>query len=182
MSKVTIRKPAENEARDLFELMVGDIAWTQFNEPYVPYTHPTFEQFHKVLFTRLLAGETALAIAYHGRVVGTVSFDWECEPTRWLDVGIAIFDSSVWSKGVGREALCLWVNHIFSTQQVERVGMRTWSGNPRMIASAQKCGFAVEGVLRKVRYHNGIYHDEVHLGITREEWQPAKFLISDQLI
>ena len=171
---IMLRKPEDTEAEALYHLMISDEKWTEFNGPYFGYTRPTFEDFVAGTFNRLKQGVNALAIEYCGRLIGTVTYYWEDEHTRWLEAGIVIFDSSLWGSGIGKQALIPWITYIFDSLELERVGMTTWSGNPRMIASAISIGFQVEGTLRKVRYYNGVYYDSIKLGVTRDEWFSAE--------
>ena len=67
-------------------------------------------------------------------------------------------------------ALPQWISHLFSVLEIERVGLTTWSGNPRMMACAEKLGFQQEARLRKVRYYQGEYYDSVKYGVLRSEW------------
>ena len=173
-STITLRKPRDDEAESLYHLMTSDEQWTEFNGPYFGYVRPTYDEFLDGLFANLKAGHQTLAIEYDGRLIGTVSCYWEDERTRWLEAGILIYDSNLWGRGLGRKALVPWVTHLFETLEIERVGMTTWSGNPRMVASAESIGFQVEGRLRKVRYYNGVYYDSIKLGVTREEWVKLK--------
>ena len=171
---VTLRKPLDEEAKSLYLLMTTDEKWTEYNGPYFGYSRPTYEKFLAGPFRRLKIGKDALAIDYQGQLIGTVTYYWEDEKTRWLEVGIVIFDSQLWGKGIAKQAIVPWVTHLFNTLEVERIGMSTWSGNPRMITSAQKIGFKIEGTLRKVRFYNGIYYDSIKLGVLREEWEYFK--------
>ncbi|MEL7385008.1 MAG: GNAT family protein, partial [Pseudomonadota bacterium] len=79
--------------------------------------------------------------------------------------------SNYWDRGVGFSALVPWISHIFDTQDIERVGLTTWSGNPRMMRCAEKLGMQQEARIRKVRYYQGEYYDSVKYGVLREEWQ-----------
>jgi RimJ/RimL family protein N-acetyltransferase len=168
---IALRTPKVSEAQNLYDTMTKDEQWTKFNGPYFGYRRPSYEDFLTGPFQRLRKGKDALAIEFEGRLVGTVTYYWEDQNTRWLEAGIVLFDKTVWSKGIGRTALIPWVTHIFSTIELERVGLTTWSGNPRMVKCAQAIGFQVEGVLRKVRYYQGEYYDSIKLGVTRHEWQ-----------
>lgn len=50
--------------------------------------------------------------------------------TRWLEIGIIIYQSNGWSKGIGSMALTQWVTQTFTDfPEVQRVGLTTWSGN-----------------------------------------------------
>ena len=73
--------------------------------------------------------------------------------------------------GIAVQALSIWITHLFGAHNIERVGMTTWSGNPRMMALASKLGFTQEAVLRKVRYYQGKYYDSVKYGVLRAEWE-----------
>lgn len=165
-----LRNPIDGELEHLWHLIYGDLEWKKFDGPYYPIKHATLEEFRDGYFKRLKEGERSRLIELDGQVVGIVSYYWEDENTRWLEAGIAIYSSAKWGKGIGRKALIPWVTYLFNTLEIERVGLTTWSGNPRMIACGKAIGFQVEGVLRKVRYHKGEYYDSVKLGVLREEW------------
>ena len=167
---LVLRKAVEDDLVHLWELIYGDLEWKKFDGPYYPFRLASVDQFREGFFQRLVEGDRALLIEYDGEVIGLVSYYWEDEKTRWLEAGIALYQSTNWGKGIGRKALVPWVTHLFETLEIERVGMTTWSGNPRMIACGKAVGFQVEGVLRKVRYHEGEYYDSVKLGVLRSEW------------
>lgn len=91
--------------------------------------------------------------------------------TKWLKVGIVIYDPHYWNKGIDREALQLWITYLFEKfPDLCRIGLTTWSKNERMVRLAKKLGLLEEGRIRKVRYYEGEYYDSVKLGVLREEW------------
>ncbi|OOE93896.1 GNAT family N-acetyltransferase [Salinivibrio sp. AR640] len=168
--KVDIRPAKDDELESLHSLVISNNEWTKFNGPYCPYSHPSLEQFEKSSFQRLLNGSDLQVITVDDVPLGTVNCYWECEETRWLEAGIIIYDSAYWGKDVAARAIPLWVSHLFNTREIERVGMTTWSGNPRMMSLALKLGFQQEARLRKVRYYEGKYYDSVKYGMLRSEW------------
>ncbi len=104
-----------------------------------------------------------------------MSYYWECQPTRWLEIGIEIYDDKVWGKGYGTAALQLWIDTIFQQfTELEHIGLTTWSGNKGMMRTAEKLGMTKEAHIRKVRYWQGRYHDSIKYGILREEWVENK--------
>ena len=109
--------------------------------PYFPYSTPTREAFELGTFARLCRGDDMQLIIVNEVPIGSVSYYWECEETRWLEMGVIIYDSNFWNKGIAFDAIPLWVARLFSTLRIERVGLTTWSGNPRMMACAEKLGF-----------------------------------------
>lgn len=115
-----------------------------------------------------------MIIEHQGQIIGMVSYYWEDKRTRWLEIGIVIYSPEYWNGGFGTEALSLWIDYLFENLTIERVGLTTWSGNPRMIRCAEKLGMRLEGRMRKCRYYNGEYYDSIRMGILREEWNEFK--------
>ncbi len=94
-------------------------------------------------------------------------------PHVWF-VGIDICEDAYLNRGLGTEALRLWIDHLFATSDVHKLGLETWSFNPRMIRVAEKAGFVYEGRQREVRKWQGEWLDLVLFGILREEWHGGK--------
>ncbi|KXO10878.1 Ribosomal-protein-S18p-alanine acetyltransferase [Moritella sp. JT01] len=168
---VKIRPAKPNELEIIHSLITKNDEWTTFNGPYFPYSHPSLQQFEKTSFQSLLSGLELQLVTVDDVPVGTVNCYWECEDTRWLEAGIVIYDPTFWGKGIAALAITIWVSHLFQAKEIERVGMTTWSGNPRMMSLALKLGFQQEARLRKVRYYQGKYYDSVKYGVLRSEWQ-----------
>ncbi len=78
--------------------------------------------------------------------------------------GLSFTIVAIGARGIGRKALVPWITHLFDTLEIERVGLTTWSGNPRMVACAESIGMTLEARLRKVRYFQGQYYDSIKLG------------------
>ncbi|NLS14410.1 GNAT family N-acetyltransferase [Vibrio sp. SM6] len=168
---IELRAARREEADCIYQLMLSDMSWKQFDAPYVPFVAPSLREFRRGMFSKLVVGDEMQLIVVDQRPIGIVTRYWECHSTRWLEVGIAIYDSSYWQQGVGYQALISWISHLFAQQRaIARIGLTTWSGNPRMMACASKLGMTLEGRLRKVRYFEGVYYDSLRYGVLREEW------------
>lgn len=105
-----------------------------------------------------------------GTPVGTVSRYWVDERTQWLEVGVTIYGARHWGYGYGAEALALWVEHLFETLPIRRLGLRTWSGNQRMIRLARRLGFRREATFREACTVGARAYDRVAFGLLRREW------------
>ncbi|MDM5297463.1 GNAT family protein [Bacillus pumilus] len=154
-----------------FKFKAEDQSYRKWNAPYL-YEH----DIPLALFKKRYMQDESFPPKLYGIVIdhelkGTVSYYWENERTRWLECGIILYDSRFWNGGYGSKALSLWVDQLFSHIDIPRIGLTTWSGNPRMMRCAEKCGFTLEGRLRKVRYYQGEYYDSMRYGILREEWE-----------
>lgn len=144
--------------------------WKQWDAPYFEHHSLPYDEFCEKAENRVNR-QAVQGIFVEDELIGTVSYYWECEKTRWLELGIVIFNPAYWNGGYGTEALRRWSAIVFHMHpQIERVGFTTWSGNKRMIAVGEKLGFSREARIRKVRYYQGVYYDSIRYGLTREEW------------
>lgn len=174
-TKVALRSITPDDLPLLYDYTYGekDPAWKQFDAPYFPLDPMTWEEYESRMRKRLEDSEppSRMGIEAHGRLIGQVNYYWEHKESNWLEAGIVIYDSACWNGGYGTEALSLWVDHLFATMPLVRVGITTWSGNPRMMRAAEKLGFKLEGRMRKCRLWQGQYYDSIRMGVLREEWQ-----------
>jgi len=115
-----------------------------------------------------------LVVEADGEIIGEVDADWIDKHNNWLEVGIVIYKPKYWGGGYGSEACRLYIDHIFSNTTIHRLGATTWSGNIRMIKTAQKIGMKEEACIREVRTVDGKYYDAIKMGILRSEWESTK--------
>jgi RimJ/RimL family protein N-acetyltransferase len=108
------------------------------------------------------------------RPLGTVNRYGEDHSAGTWMVGIDICEDEALAKGLGTDALRLWVDHLFANSNAHRLGLDTWSLNPRMSRVAEKVGFAREGVEREKRQWEGQRLDLLHFGLQRAQWQKGR--------
>lgn len=145
----------------------------KWNGPYIPEKQMTREehQHNWMNEDEISAGVPAsLVITAEGKVIGYVGAYWIDKNTDWLETGIVIYDKEYWNGGYGTEAYKLWIDFLFSSTDLHRLGMSTWSGNDRMMKVAERLGMSVEARIRKARMVKGHYFDAIKMGILREEW------------
>lgn len=106
--------------------------------------------------------------------IGTVSRYWVDERTQWLEVGVGIYAARYWGRGYGLDALALWVDHLFETLDLRRIGLRTWSGNERMVRLARRLGFRQEANFREAYATKDCAYDRVAFGLLRREWKRTR--------
>jgi RimJ/RimL family protein N-acetyltransferase len=94
-------------------------------------------------------------------------------PETWT-IGIDICEDEYLERGLGTEALRLWVDYLFANSTVHRIGLDTWSFNPRMVRVAEKLGFTPEGAQRQVLQWQNHWLDLIHYGMLRAEWEKRK--------
>lgn len=108
-----------------------------------------------------------------GTHIGWVNFYHNADNPHASEAGIHIAEHDYWGRGLGTEALALWVDYLFHAWSLYRLGMTTWSGNPGMIRSAHKLGFMQEGCRRQGCNVKGNFYDIIELGLLREEWESS---------
>ena len=86
-------------------------------------------------------------------------------------VGIDICDDTHLNQGLGTEALQLWVDYLFGNTDLHRVGVGTYSFNPRMVRVAEKVGFVQEGADREIVLWQGQWPDRIRFSMLRAEWE-----------
>jgi RimJ/RimL family protein N-acetyltransferase len=86
------------------------------------------------------------------------------------EIGMMIAEPECRSKGIGQEALSMFVNYIFKTKPFFRIQYHTRVDNISMKTIGEKIGFTVEGILRNYSYNQGAYRDHYIIAITREDW------------
>ncbi|MGG0239804.1 GNAT family N-acetyltransferase [Bacillus rhizoplanae] len=149
--------------------------WKKWDAPYFPFVRQEFPIFQERIRSKLEKDPySQLIIEKEGEIIGIVTYYWEHEPSRWLEIGITIYNPAYWSGGYGTDALRLYIEVLFQHLLIARVGLTTWSGNRRMMKVAEKLGMQLEGRMRKCRYYNGEYYDSIRMGMIREEWEEMK--------
>ncbi|PYF07240.1 GNAT family N-acetyltransferase [Ureibacillus chungkukjangi] len=174
-NELTIRPVKTSDLNRLWELIYKEEQpeWKKWDAPYYPHTAMTLEDFLPT-GASLVDSKDFWVIEVHNEIRGIVSYYWEHEPSKWLEMGIVFHEPTSWGKGLGTRAMKLWIDHLFSTMPLIRVGYTTWSGNDRMIRVGEKLGMTLEARIRKVRLYNGEYYDSIRMGLLREEWEKIK--------
>jgi RimJ/RimL family protein N-acetyltransferase len=158
--------------------------WRLFDAPWEGFRTamtPEDEKRNRTWFAQQLRrgdeswlGGRAVIATPESTPLGWVSRYGEKDNPNVCFVGIDICEDAYLNRGLGTEALKLWVGHLFGTLDLHKIGLDTWSFNPRMIRVAEKVGFVYEGRQREMRHWQGEWLDLVHFGILREEWQGSR--------
>ncbi|GAA4626237.1 MULTISPECIES: GNAT family N-acetyltransferase [Cellulomonas] len=81
---------------------------------------------------------------------------------------LAIAILPVWrGQGIGTAAQALLVDHLFSSTRVERVQAFTDVDNVPERRALERCGFTLEGVLRRAQWRDGGWHDQALYSVLR---------------
>ena len=127
------------------------------------------DQHRYVLGIETLAGKLIGNIGLHG-------IDWK---DRRAVLGITIGEKDYWDKGYGSEAIITLLNFVFTQMNLHRVSLTVYEYNQRAMRCYEKCGFKVEGRLRQAHFFDGKYHDELIMGILRNEFLSVNSNMND---
>jgi RimJ/RimL family protein N-acetyltransferase len=100
--------------------------------------------------------------------IGLHNVDWE---NRQAMLGIMIGDKAFWGQGYGTDAIRTTLRWAFDYLNLNRVWLTVYDYNQRAYRCYVKCGFRPEGTMRQAKYANGTYHDELLMGVLREEFR-----------
>jgi len=174
--KVLLREATEEDINELYywKYEEKNQEAKKWNAPYITEEKLTKEEYMKSWekeYELFLGVPRLLAVIIDEKAVGTVSCYWVDKHTNWLETGIVIYDSAYWSGGYGTEAYRMWIDFLFESTHLHRLGMSTWSGNIRMIKTAAKIGMKEEARIREARIVNSERFDSIKMGMLRREWE-----------
>lgn len=106
-----------------------------------------------------------------GHLIGEIKLHSVNARDRRASMAIAIYDPQQLGKGFGSEAIRLLLHHAFTELDLHRISMRVLAFNERAIRAYQKCGFKVEGRERETAFVDGMWHDDLMMGILSRELQ-----------
>ena len=105
------------------------------------------------------------------KYLGHIGYEYLDLRRQNAELGIVIGEMNLLSKGLGGEAIRLFLKVCFQELNLHRVGLRVIRENKRGFRCYQKCGFREEGILREWHFSRGKWHDLVLMGILKKEYQ-----------
>ena len=131
-----------------------------FREPF------TEEMHNNWMRTKVASGEVVQYIITDkssGVPVGSVYYRDIDMKNRSAEYGIFIGEETARGKGLGKEAITLFINFGFEALGLHRISMRVLDNNISSIKSNEKVGFVREGVFRDMVYLDGEYRDVIFM-------------------
>ncbi len=117
-------------------------------------------------------GKQFLASANNGIDIGIVDYEAinRNENSGIFEIGY-IIKPDYWGKGYGTEMGKALIEYLFQNYNIHKIVASCNANNHSSEDIMKKIGMQLEGVLRKVRYKNGNWVDEINYGLLREEWE-----------
>ena len=145
--KVTLRDLTEADLKDYRKWFTKGQEWTKWDAPWEEMSDIFAQNFIQRLSNQLSKEpqeiRTRFEIEVNSSHIGWVSSYLIERNPSFLAVGISIPEENYWAKGIGKEALQLWIGYIFENCGLEYIYCETWSGNERMVRLARSIGFEI---------------------------------------
>jgi RimJ/RimL family protein N-acetyltransferase len=161
--RVTLRRPREND----FEARLRFGADAEIHRMYGGNLNdlpPMTEERARRWVKQLLDHEYAWVIEA-GTLIGHIRLDHIDFRDRRASLAVGIEDRARLGIGLGTEAMRLVIDYAFKVLKLHRLSVRVVKYNARAIRAYEKCGFVVEGTEREAAFVDGIWHDDVIMGL-----------------
>ena len=113
----------------------------------------------------------ALVIVAGERVVGDINLFHIDTRSRNASVGLSIWRPEDRGCGYGTDAMRALLRWAFRQMNLHRVELSVDPSNTAAIRSYAKAGFSEEGRRREAHFTDGVYVDDVMMGILRREFE-----------
>ena len=109
-----------------------------------------------------------------GRMVGTIFFFKGMPYRAGYEIGYYLFRPEDHGKGYMSEALRIFAAYFFELKPAPRLELGISVGNAGSRRVAERCGFTLEGVMRRQFFCRGRFHDVEVWSLLREECPTLK--------
>ena len=109
-------------------------------------------------------------IWYRGGLVGVAGYHYWNWTSRKTEIGYWLA-APLQGKGIVTRACAALVDYAFRNLGLNRIEIRTATGNARSRAVAERLGFTQEGILREAEWSAEGVVDQVVYGLLRRDWE-----------
>lgn len=113
----------------------------------------------------------AICLSENDKYIGNVYMTDLDETNRSCQSHILIGDKEYWGQGYAKEALLKAIEYMFKERNINRIQAVILESNKQSLRMHQKCGYKVEGLLRKSVFKSGQYQNQYILSILREDYE-----------
>lgn len=104
--------------------------------------------------------------------IGTMGLHGINQKDGTATTGALIGEKEYWGKRFGTESKMILLNHAFNTLNLRKVCSSVLAFNKRSRRYNDKCGYRIEGTLKKQYFVNGRYVDEVLMAVFKDDFMP----------
>ena len=169
--KTILRPP--NKQTDLPKCLkwINDPEVSQYLSVYLPVSFVGEEAW----FDRLYKSESDIPLAIEtleGEFIGVMGL----HNIKWKDgtatTGALIGEKDYWGKGFGGDAKMTLLDYAFNSLNLRKICSGVYDFNKRSLNYSLRCGYEIEGTLKRHFYKKGRYCDQIMLAVFKEKWLP----------
>ena len=97
--------------------------------------------------------------------IGNVYFTGINAINQSCDSHVLIGEKQYWGLGLAKEALLLGIDYMVKERNIHRFQAKILESNVASLKMHQKCGYEIEGLLKKSVYKNGTFHNQYIVAI-----------------
>ncbi len=169
--KVRLRALEKNDLAKVWEWMNDEEVMWFWAEPGNTQSLAEVEQWFAGL--QEVAGYSSkqfIIEAEEGTPIGRIFYEHLDTKHQRAEVGMQIGEKEQWGRGYGTDTMIAFLEYLFNELGLHRVYLHVQSYNTRALRCYEKCGFTQEGTLRQNTFTRGEYHDDLVMGILRDEF------------
>ena len=170
--RIIMRSPARRDIPSIVELADDKLVARYTNIPS-PYSRKDAAFFLKRCKRERKEGSGLIfgvELKEESRLIGMIGLIHFNAKSRRAVLGYW-FGRPYWGKGLGSESVGMALRFAFEKLDLTRVVAQVWHPNVASARVLEKCGFSLEGRLRKHIKKNGEWYDELVYGILRKEFE-----------
>lgn len=165
--KVILRPLDKKKDLEKCTKWINDSEVRQFISAYLPTTRKEEEEW----FDKEKKDEIRLAIeTKKGKFIGTIGLSKIDFRSGTATTGTCIGEKDYWGKGYGTDAKMILLDYAFNVLNLRKISSRAFAFNKRSINYSKKCGYQIEGTLKKDCFVNGKYVDAICLAVFKKDW------------
>lgn len=107
----------------------------------------------------------AVCLIENDQHIGNVYFTDINQINQSCHTHVLIGDKNFWGNGYAREALIAGIDYMKKERNIHRFEAKVLESNKASLRMHQKCGYEIEGLLRKSVYKNGSFQNQYILGL-----------------
>ncbi|MDE2188612.1 MAG: GNAT family N-acetyltransferase [Patescibacteria group bacterium] len=142
---------------------------------FVKRVFPAMESDERDWIKRLhdkSGSDIAIMIEVKGKPIGTMGIHGINWKDRTATTGALIGEKNYWGKGYGTDAKMVLLDYAFNVLNLRKIMSRVFAFNYRSLRYSLHCGYKIEGRLKRQRFSEGRYWDEIILGLFKSDWLP----------
>lgn len=167
--KRVLLRALEKEDMDFLREMIND---EEMEKCVVGWSFPVSKYEQEKWFEKQVVDKHNLRflIENEEKKIGLVTItniDWK---NRKASLGIKLYGENVKGKGFGTDTILTGMKYAFEELQLNRLYANILEYNETSLRLYKKCGWTIEGTARKSVFKNNKYHNEIQVGILKEDY------------